>query len=256
MTSWRLDLTVLVDLSASMFAACFMVLLIFLSLVQSSTVKHRGPIDATQALRLVSRPVETPAGLVDLLYAHDGEAGGTSIDIFADRIELINAAGQKVVLPAQIAGSLGHLASPLRLYVFSNALYNHVAATLEGARWREMSIPEALRDPAAPDRAWTPGFRELEAQHPDPESFRRGLAQLLNGGTAAKKVSGGNTSPQGGGSADLLPRLTALLSFVTGLAMPTLGAVAVVVIERRRWRELNGLDKRALREQKSQGSGA
>src|SRR5690606_7572200 len=56
MNSWRMDLTVLTDLSASMFAVCFMILLVFLGLAQQRDAEPApdlGAIDAGRALRIV-----------------------------------------------------------------------------------------------------------------------------------------------------------------------------------------------------------
>lgn len=240
MSFWRLDLTVLTDLSASMFAACFMILLIFLSLVQHAGHTPPAALDGKSALRLVSRTVETPAGLVDLLHDHDAPAG-TSIDIFADRLGVITPQGQQTMSPTEIARGFGAAARPIRLYVFSNTLYNSVAAVLGGGDWREITIPDALRDPSAPMTAWNSDFVALSAQRLDLPSFREGLGKLLNGGP---EPGSGSAETRGASASapDLLSRLNAWVSFFLGMAMPLIGLVAVVSIEGRRRRLSDDLD--------------
>jgi hypothetical protein len=55
-----------------------------------------------------------------------------------------------------------------------------------GWTWRELSVPEALRDdsPETRDRGWSVGFSRLIAQPSDRAQFRLQLAQLLQSASA------------------------------------------------------------------------
>ena len=191
MTGWRMEFTVLTDLSASIFAACFMILLIFIGLAQKEQAS--GPpsppraIEATRDLTVTLRQAPAPPELVELLFRH-GLAGppSTRIDLFADRIEL-GMPGTNEPLPfapadiTTLSGRLGDERAPPILFVFSNALYGATVAALGGRPHVELSVPRGLRDPVRPDRAWSEAFTRLEAEAPDLATFRRGLATLLAG---------------------------------------------------------------------------
>src|SRR5690606_30739876 len=91
---------------------------------------------------------------------------------------------------AELRGLAGR---PVRLYVFSNALYNPAAEALRraGIRTVELTVPRALRDAAAPDRGWSAAFLDLVGRAPDAASFRRELAALLAGSAEGSGASGG-----------------------------------------------------------------
>ena len=232
MTSWRLDLTVLADIAASMFAACFMVLLIFLSLAQKADTLPARPIEATRDLHMVARPVPAPGELVDLLHDH-AALDGTSIDLFADRIDVLTATGTTSVRGGAIA-SLAIPGGPVRLYVFSNALYHDVTAVLGNRPVTEMSVPRALRDAAG---GWRPEFLALDAERAEPILFRQRLAQLLDGGTEGEGSAGGvDGMPAPAASASLAERIASALGTIAAIGFPILGVCAVLLIERRRHR--------------------
>jgi hypothetical protein len=235
MNFWRLELTVLTDLSASMFAACFMILLIFLSLVQNATHQPPAPFEARETLRIVQRTAEAPTGLVELLHQHDASVG-TSIDVFADRVEMVTANGVRRLAPAGIAEALAGIGGPVRLYVFSNVLYNPVAAGLGNLPdRREMTVPEALRDARAPMTAWSPDFLALSAQRLDLPGFRQGLGRLLQGGPDPSGGPAGRPAQAAAGP-DLLARVNGWVSVGLATIMPPLGLLVVLSIERRRRR--------------------
>jgi len=238
MSFWRLDLTVLTDLSASMFAACFMILLIFLSLVQERAHETPPQFEAKAVLRLVERHAEPPAGLVELLHLHDSSAGA-GIDLFADRIEVTTAQGTRRAALREIGVGLAGIAGPVRLYVFSNTLYNRVVTALgPDPKLREITVPDALRDSHAPMTAWSTDFLALSARQLDLPSFRQGLGKLLQGGP--EPASGGAVAAPA--APDLPARVQTWISAGLAMLMPLLGLVAVGWIERRR-RRLGGLDR-------------
>jgi hypothetical protein len=230
MTSWRIDLTVLADLAASMFAACFMVLLIFLSLAQRADAPPSRPIVAKRDLRIVERQVSSSAELVNLLHDH-AAAGGVSIDLFADRVDVLTPTGKTSLRGNEIA-SLVMPSGPVRLYVSSNVFYHDVAAALGNRPVTEMSVPSALK---GPDGHWRPEFLALDAERLEPLSFRERLAQLLKGGAEGEGSAGGSGGMPPAFGPGLLERISALLGAIAAIGFPALGLGLVVLIERRRY---------------------
>lgn len=250
MMSWRMDMAVLTDLSASMFAATFMILLIFLSLVQQEDARPTPPaqaIEATTALRIARRPVLAPADMVDLLRRHGAPADGLGIDILDDRLEIsLPGASSPVVLrPTAISAGLPRALGAsgngaIRLYVFSNTLYNRVLPLLEkaDAQVLEISVPRALRDSARPAAGWSDAFLRLDARRLGPDAFREGLAVLLEGGASKSlpgHASGASTPPAASHAwTSLVDRLRRWLQAITTFVLPALGFLAVILIERRK----------------------
>jgi hypothetical protein len=215
-----------------MFAACFMILLIFLSLAQRADAPQPRPIEATEQLNLVTRPIPAPGGLVDLLHDH-ASTGGTSIDIFADRIDMLTAAGRTTLRGGAIGPAVAVAEAPIRLYVFSNVLYHDAAAALGDRAATEMSVPHAL----GTADGWRPKFLALDAERAELPVFRQRLAQLLEGGTEEGATArGGGGAPALSTGTALLQRLAATLAAIVAIGFPLLGLGAVVLIERRRFR--------------------
>ena len=249
MTSWRMDMAVLTDLASSMFAASFMILLIFLSLVQREAVlPHPQPVEAAGVLHVVRRDVPSANDVVELLRLHGRPGSGLSIDLFGDRVVVSN--GDESTAFAAGAIPDGKLGGPgqggnrrVRLYVFSNMFYNQVTSLLEGdgKRWSEMTVPDALRDPAEPDRRWSPGFLRLAAARLNAEAFRSRLAALLHGASRARPA-GGDAGGTGGlaqrwprpGETNLLATFAGWLRFLWNSVPPLAGVLAALWIERSR----------------------
>lgn len=262
--SWRMDLAVLTDLSASMFAATFMILLIFLSLAQQKDARTAAPmpsIEATDALRITRREVLAPAHVIDLLRRHGEPAAGIGIDAFDDRVEVfLRGTGNPLTLrsPATQAGLARVLGpdgeGPVRLYVFSNALYNQILPVLErgGRQVLEITVPRALRDPARPAGGWSETFLSLSARKLYPAAFRDGLALLLGGDTSKSstdRASAGGAAEAAGPThpgTSLLERLRRWLQAVTTFVLPALGFLSIFLIERRRRGRME-MDFRAMR---------
>src|SRR5262245_54866532 len=93
MIPWKLDFAILSDLSANVFAALLLMLLVLLDMVYQTAHVDRlpadgRPIEATRDLWSVNRaPLRGPE-LVALLYERRPAADGLSIDLFDGRIEL------------------------------------------------------------------------------------------------------------------------------------------------------------------------
>ncbi|MBC8129912.1 MAG: hypothetical protein H7Y08_06280 [Rhizobiaceae bacterium] len=265
MTGWRMDLTVLTDLSASFFAACFMILLIFIGLAQQEEAAGNDlsfPIEADQAFHLVRRAPQTAGGMVELLYRHGhatpGIATSAGVDVFADRLEItFPDRGETRVLSgatlgADLLAAIGGngTAEPLRLYVFDNRLYGETSRALQGAGqpFVEMSIPRALRDRQRPGLAWSQDFTALELARTGRPAFREGLAVLLAGSAdTPTETAGAPTVPADGlasrmagrgdanamPSSSLLARLTAWGSAFAEILFPLAGLAAVAFVRSR-----------------------
>lgn len=245
MIPWRINMTVLTDLSASMFAACFMILLIFMSLVQKRepVSSDPRPIEASQVFVLTRQHVLAPVAMVDHLFAHGNN--GTSLDLFSDRVERSGAGRTEVRRLSGsdlVAGLAGLTASdnPVRLQVFSNALYSQVAGALKagGIEFTELTVPAGLRDPERADLAWAPAFLELSATATDRQTFRTGLAVLLQG--AAEQANSAQATAAGQSAMPpstpgLLDRLANWIDHVMAVFFPLAGLGGVAWIERQRF---------------------
>lgn len=256
MISWRMDLTVLTDLSASMFAACFIILLVFLNLAQERS-EHMAPstetIEATEALLVHRQAVLRPAERVEMLRLHRGTASDVGIDVFDNRIEVWRG-GEAVplVLDPQVIEDRLALALPrggtVRLYVFSNTLYNSVAGVLDRTvlKREEMTVPRALRAPERSHEQWSAAFTSLDERRLEQAAFPQALAQLLEGSVA--RSSDMPASARGSGTPDsvfqstveayrsLLARINRWLSALVAFGFPVVGFSAVLWIERSRLR--------------------
>src|SRR5690606_26460345 len=130
------------------------------SLAQEADTPQSRPIEATGALNILVRNVAAAGALVDLLHAHAGPEG-TSIDIFANRVDALAGAGRTTLTRGQIARVLAAAQGPVRLYGFSNVLYHDVVQALGEHAVMEMSVPRALQDAAG---HWSPEFLALGAE--------------------------------------------------------------------------------------------
>jgi hypothetical protein len=259
-----MDLAVLTDLSASMFVACFMILLIFLSLVQAGQGPARDlrstALEAGEAFHVVRRGVLSSAAMVDHLYARRHAPAGVSIDLLADGATVL-APGRPEgpELPTgEIASGLSAAVGPasaVRLYVLSGETYAAATRALAraGVAWTEMSVPAALRDAADPERAWRREFSALEEATADPQRFREGLAALLratasspgrpeNAGSGIGRAFDAARGPFPGSEAasSLLDRVRRALSLLAAILAPAVAVVAVCAIERGRFAGLRG----------------
>lgn len=255
MRSWRMDLAVLTDLASSMFAASFMILLIFLSLVQRAAqpvATPAQPVEAASAFHIVQRKVLSADRVIALLRLHARPGPGLSVSLFADRVEVTDGRGTRVFAPGRFAQRFGGSRSArpdgggVRLYVFSNRYYNQTVSSLGGdaSRIAEVSVPSALRDRTEPDRHWSRAFLRLAARGLDEKAFRSQLAALLNGGSGSRSTggqAGQNSVPAGlhgrlppGAGTDLLARLIRWIGLFATWSPPIAGLLASLWIERRR----------------------
>lgn len=207
--------TVLTDLSANVFAALLLILLILLQAGADAPDGAPGPPTEAAKLGAVGRAPLHADALVAILHARRPDAEGLSIDLTE-------------VEPPPLDAALRGLdpALPVRIYVFSHRHYPAVAARLAGAGrpWDEISVPPALGDAEA---GWTPAFRALLARRSDLPRFRAELARLL-GGAAGPPAPGAGGAPDPRPAGAMGERLRGWLGAAVTVAM-LLGAIAAVV---------------------------
>lgn len=245
----RILLTVAADLSANIFAAFLLVMIVVLALSGDGAAPAvPARLDAERDLRTLQRAPLGPAGLVAALGARRPRSGTVLVDLFADRVALRSAAGRTTVLRDGL-GEIGRLAAaggpaPVVLSVFDATRYGAATAALaaSGIGWREISVPIALRKPGGGD--WSPAFLDLAARPGSDRDFREGLARLLDGTAepAARQPSGGGGGGAGGAAAsatagpdDLLTRLARLWrGIVTFVTLALVGSVMILAERRHR----------------------
>lgn len=182
------NISAMTDISANIFALLILILLIMLA------GRENSPAPRTQGLQVidlekdvagVERSPLASDELIDLLYERRERASSTKIDLlereivisFAGKTQSFDNAGDAVSRLRQI-GSVG---SPVGVYVFSHRFYRGMSDSLMGLGWpwREISIPQALRDSAGGSQGWSVGFSELIAHSSNRSQFRADLARLL-----------------------------------------------------------------------------
>jgi hypothetical protein len=101
--------------------------------------------------------------------------------VFGGQTERFGAADNAVAKIKQNAAS-GRV--PVEVYVFGHGFYRDITDNLKalGWDWREVSVPQALRDarPETRGQAWSTGFLELIARPSGRTAFRAALAELLH----------------------------------------------------------------------------
>ena len=237
----RLESTVLSDLSANVFAALLLILLILLQAdaqpdVVTPPPREPHPVEATTELHSRLRVPMGSRDLVAFLYDRRPGADGLSLDLTEGGI-----AGGQSGRPVVDLLSGTDPGQPIRLYVFSQARYEAVTDVLAqaGRRWQEVSVPRALRDPTT--GGWSRDFLALLDRRPERSRFRDDLARLLaaapgplvpDGGVSA----GGGSSRSGMGTPSalgepLLDRLLRWLGAVLGIVALLSGVATVAAIE-------------------------
>jgi hypothetical protein len=186
------NVSILTDISANIFALLILFLIILLAAREGSP-SHRAEapqvIDIEKQFASVERSPLSGDELFDLLYDRREAAAATRIDLLGQSINVVSAGNTERFSSVenaaprlrQLAAASGN--APAGVYVLSHRFYRGLAANLTalGWTWREMSVPEALRDSGSEtrDRGWSAGFSQLIAQPSDRAQFRLKLAQLL-----------------------------------------------------------------------------
>lgn len=231
------QITTLSDISANMFAA-FILILIMVAAAAASRQPIEGPPKAAitdRDLHFVERAALDSKAMVDMLYDRRPGAPGASVDLFASRVTISLGGGSQPALASALPSLIGGRSAPVRLYVFANDQYEAVARTLAqaGLAWREISVPRALRSREGDD--WASPFKELAREAVDPAQFRAGLARLLDAGEgrspAARAPVGG--SAEEAGALNVIARFDRALRVALNVLAVVVACGVVFLIERR-----------------------
>jgi len=232
----RFEFAVVADLTANVLSVCLVVFLLLLPLAGGAPAPRDGPQAAERVLHLTERRPLSGPDMVRLLHARRADPRQLSLDLFADRIELVSGTAAARAISAAEAGALG--GAPV-LFVFDPALYPALRAAQGAAPVAaEMSVPFALRDPANPRRGWSADFRQLDAAPRPRAAFDGDLARILQAAPPRPVPGGGGAEgvaafPEGLASR-LLERLAALLDAVLRIALPIAVFAALALVEIRR----------------------
>lgn len=241
MIGGRVGMTVAADLSANLFAAVLLVMIVLLAAPSGGEPRSTvaPTVEVESDVVAVRRTPLGPDDLVAHLASRQPGSPALVIDLHADRIEIRppgRARGEVVPLDGGVLRLDSRVRRALEtpgavaLFVFEPAAYPPIAEllTAAGRTWREISVPAALRSRTGDGgSAWSPAFLALAERRPDAARFRRDLAALLAGAgdeRADRRVGGVDGTPGGTPAArddtpDLLERLrriwNALVTFVT-----------------------------------------
>jgi hypothetical protein len=238
------DISVITDIAANTFAVFLLILLLLLAvrLDPPDAQVNKTALDVEADLASVERKPLRPEDIVDMLYDRRSAARGTRVDLFDDRVEVLDPSGQRQITAGapDLKGAIA-VGAPVSLYVFDHRSYAAVTNSLLAARtaWRELSVPQALRqlDPASGRQAWSAGFVQLLAQPLDRASFRLELAKLL--GAAQPTGQEGAGAGRGAFSAPdqsalaLAGRFARWWRAVVAVATTLAGLLFVLVVETR-----------------------
>jgi hypothetical protein len=242
-TSAPQNVSILTDISANIFALLILFLIIMLAARESAPAPHADTpevIDVEKDLAGVERSPLSGDELFDLLYQRREASATTRIDLLGQAIDVVSA-GQtehfgSVELAAprlrQLAAASG--GAPAGVYVFSHRFYRGVVERLQalGWAWREVSVPEALRDssPGISDRGWSAGFAQLIAQPSDRAQFRLKLAELLQSPSAPRdeRSSQSSSSHQGSWAGATPSHSKTIVDRLTGWIRGALNAASIL----------------------------
>jgi hypothetical protein len=184
------NISAITDISANIFALLIFILIMMLAAQERPVVRSDAGVvvDVEKELAGMERSPLGSDELFDLLYDRGEGTASVKIDLFDQgidvtvdgRTEHFNSVDSAVPRLRQIAAST-HL--PVGIYVFSHQFYRNVTDNLKvfGWSWRELSVPQALRDVRAgrAGQSWSAGFSELIARPSNRGQFRIELARLL-----------------------------------------------------------------------------
>jgi hypothetical protein len=180
------DISAVTDISANIFTLLILILIIMLAARGNSSPPQVIHVE-TDTIGVERAPLGSDE-LFDLLYARRASAQSTKIDLFAHGIDVISAGKTQHFTSVEAAlarlnESARFTGVPVGVYVFSHRFYRDTTIALKtmGSEWREVSVPQALRDSSAKieGQGWSTGFFELIVRSTDRAQFRNELAQLL-----------------------------------------------------------------------------
>lgn len=239
----RLGAAAITDLSANIFAALLLILLILLR-AGSEAPAPAVPVEATQALDSRARTPLRAGALIAILRARAADTAGVSLDLVESGLRSPSAG-----FPEPDAAPLAALdrflqarepGMPVRLYVFSHRWYDSTVRRLEqaGLAWNEITVPRALRDREG--SAWSSAFLAILEHRDERGRFREELARLLSVSPSAvlrpdaAVAAGGEADGAGASPAKtvvLSGRLYRILSVGLEIFAISAGVVAVLAIE-------------------------
>jgi hypothetical protein len=227
--------SVLSDISANMFAAFVLVLLLAAAFADSAAPKPGASApgaDSIEKLELTSRTASAPSVMVQILFDRRPWAPGVSIDLMRSRLTVtapphasVSANVDRDSAATTLAAILdGFPPSRARLYVFSNELYYPVASMLARlGGFQEISVPAALR--SADGSEWSKDFVRLSRSTTDANEFTDGLARLLEGGRSAVLETDVGGGPAGLGEAAATSERS--WRFLRALALAIIASAAI-----------------------------
>lgn len=185
------NVSALTDISANIFALLIFILIIMIAAkgpAPASRTDAPQTIDVEKDIVGVERAPLGSDELFDLLYERSKGTTSVKIDLFEREINVVFDGGTErfasiesaVLRLRQIVAAARR---PIGIYVFGHHFYRNVADNLKlfGLQWRELSVPQALRDFRTQRRGqgWSEGFLRLIAQPSNRSRFRVELARLL-----------------------------------------------------------------------------
>jgi hypothetical protein len=197
------NISAMTDISANIFSLLILILIIVLAARAQNGPRTEAPpeINIEEDLAGVERSPLSSGELFELLYERNEKEPSIKIDLFDKAIDVVinrktrhfNSVEDAVSELRQLAASFR--GAPLGVYVFSNRFYRRLTESLKGlgCSWREVSVPEALRNfqTATNDWSWSAGFSELIAGPADRARFRVELARLLESLPTSNPASNG-----------------------------------------------------------------
>ncbi|MGV8938741.1 MAG: hypothetical protein ACOH2J_16605 [Allorhizobium sp.] len=230
---WRFEFAVVADLTANVFATCFLLFLVgwhsgafgsnatLPSLEDTYRVEDVTTLSGAQRVQMLHRRANENVLRLDLLdeYALVLVPGKEAVRVDAD----------------QVADALSAVSGQAELYIFSNVLYYPVTSTLAARNiaWREIDVPQALRALPSALQGWSSGFLVLIEQKPGAIAFSAGLARLLEAASSDRARQAASAASSQMTQISVLQRLGGLVHMWLTWAALVAGAGLVVFTE---WR--------------------
>lgn len=189
------NISAITDISANIFAVLILILVAVVAVRERSPLHDATPqeIDVVKDVASIERSPLGSDQLFDLLYERGNGVPSIKIDLFDDRIDAVvgtkterfDSVEKAVLRIAQFVAASDRL--PVAVYVFDHRFYRRVTDALKSAGWvwRELSVPQALREsaPETKGQSWSRGFQQLIVRPSDRTLFRTEIARLLQSGS-------------------------------------------------------------------------
>jgi hypothetical protein len=183
------NISAVTDISANIFALLIFILIIMLAAQEHAPAVRSDAapaVDIEKDLAGIERAPLSSDELFDLLYDRGEGVASVKIDLFDRGIDVIFGGRTEHFISVENAVPMLRQAGtrlPVGIYVFGHRFYRDVTGNLRGLgwSWREVSVPQALRDFRFGRRGqgWSAGFSDLIARPANRAQFRVELARLL-----------------------------------------------------------------------------